>query len=102
MLFRSNATNLYYKVNGTIHSMYSVMKLFERVSPKNINLFKGLGEMDVEQLADSTMHPDGNRTLVRYTFEDAKKEIEQIKYIQSNKDQLLSKINVSRYELLGR
>ena len=77
------------------------MKAYEKSQPSSIKRFKGLGEMDDYQLAESVFDPDGERTLIQYTFEDAKKEIEQIKYIQSNKDQLLSKINVSRYELLG-
>lgn len=96
-----NNNNLYYRMDGEIVSMYKLMKTYDESNPSNIKRFKGLGEMNEDQLKESTFDPDGDRTLIRYTFDDAVKEIEQIKYIQSNKDQLLNRINVSRYELLG-
>ena len=101
LIYNENANRLYYMMDGEVTSLYFIMKAFEKSQPSSIKRFKGLGEMNDSQLAESVFDPEGQRVLIQYTFEDAKKEIEQIKYIQSNKDQLLSKINVSRYELLG-
>ena len=47
--------------------------------------------MNEEQLQETTLHPDMNRTLIRYTSADIMREIEQIRFIESNKNQLLDK-----------
>lgn len=58
--------------------------------------------MDPEQLAESTMHPDSPyRTLIRYTLESAKEEIEMIRYLESNRQELVKDIKVSRIDLMG-
>lgn len=101
LIHRENAGNIYYKLDNELVSLYTLMKTYEKSQPTGITRFKGLGEMDGWQLAESVFQQEGQRLLIQYTFDDAKKEIEQIKYIQSNKNELLSKINVSRYELLG-
>lgn len=101
LIHEVNNNNIHYRINDQIVTMYQLMSIYKKSEPKGLIRYKGLGEMNIDQLAESTIHPDGNRTLIRYTFEDAKKEIERIQWINSNKDQLLSKINVSRYELLG-
>ena len=66
------------------------------------SIFKGLGEMSYQKLAESTLHPDGNRTLIRYTLEDAKEELEAIREYESDMKKILSHIGkVSRTELMG-
>lgn len=58
--------------------------------------------MDPHQLAESTMHPDSPyRTLMRYTLESAKEEIEMIRYLESNRQELVKDIKVSRIDLMG-
>lgn len=107
----------YYKINGEIGSIYDIMKGFEKTQPSHLQRYKGLGEMDADQLAESTMLPDitipvkvdvnktkkvtGNRTLIRYTLEDAKEEIELIRKYESDYSQLFKFVgNVSRQDLI--
>ena len=93
---------VYYTLNGEEASLYRIMTEYEKSSPKNIQRFKGLGEMSYQKLAESTIHPDGNRTLIRYTLEDAKEELEAIREYESDMKKILSHIgSVSRSELTG-
>ena len=90
--------SLYYKVNGQVMTLYDIMLLFRSSAPK-MERYKGLGEQNPEDLAESTIRPDGVRTLIRYTIEDIKQEIELIRYIDSNKGILLKNVNITRHEL---
>jgi len=108
----------YYKINGTVGSIYDVMEGFKKTQPNHLQRYKGLGEMDEDQLAESTLLPDitiplkvddgkrtrnvtGNRTLIRYTLEDAKEEIELIRKYESDYSQLFKFVgNVSRQDLI--
>jgi len=90
---------MFYKINGVIRSLYDLMRSFKLSTPPNITRFKGLGEMDPQQLADSTLHPDTDRTLIQYTIDDVKSEIETIQYLESNKGELIKDIKVSRSDI---
>jgi len=90
---------MFYRINGEVKSLYDLMKLFESSTPPNLTRFKGLGEMNPQQLADSTLHPDTDRTLIQYTIEDVKSEIETIQYLESNKGELIKDIKVSRSDI---
>lgn len=92
----------YYRLNGEIASLYDIMVAYENSEPSSITRYKGLGEMDPEELAMSTILPgdEGQRVLVRYTMEDAIKEINEIRYLESNKNELLKGIKVSRIDVL--
>ena len=57
-----------------------------------------LGEMNPKELAISTVHPDYNRTLIRYTTDDIEREIQEIRRIDSNMKELLEGID-TEYEL---
>ena len=57
--------------------------------------------MDPGQLYESTMNPQ-TRTLIQYTTDDIKKEVEQIRRIESDMSQLLIGLdNLSRFDVLG-
>lgn len=57
--------------------------------------------MDGDQLGESTLHPDGQRTLIRYTVESAEKELNRMAYLESNKNELLKDIKVNKIDLIG-
>ena len=88
-----------YIVNGNPLSLYDAVKVFESFRPDNIKRYKGLGEMDPEELKVSTIHPSYDRTLIRYTVEDIKKEISEIRKIESDFSVLLKGIRVNKDDL---
>jgi hypothetical protein len=96
-----NNDNFYYLINGELKSIYQIMTIYNKVSPSSIQRYKGLGEMDEDELAESTLYPGSDRTLVRYTLQDAKEEIEAIREYESDSKKILSLVgNVSRDDLL--
>ena len=82
-----------YKLNGYDMTLYQLMTEFNRFIPAKLSRFKGLGEMDESMLGNSTLNYD-NRTLIRYNFEDITKDIEQMRFINNNKDVLLKDLNI--------
>ena len=86
-------------LNGNRVTLYGLMKAFEAFMPMNINRYKGLGEMKGSELAESTLHPDSNRTLMQYSIDDVKREIEAIKAIETDKSVLLKDIKVTKFDL---
>ena len=94
-----NNDKVMYKLNGDIVTIYTLMKAFEASAPSSVTRYKGLGEQNPEQLAESTLHPDSDRTLIRYTIEDVKQEIESIRYLESNRALLLQNTKVTRQDI---
>ena len=92
----------YYSINGKIQSIYQVMKLYKDFCDKSkVQRFKGLGEMSKTQLAESTMHPDMDRTLIRYTINDVKETTKVIREFESNTKKILGEVGrVTRMDLL--
>lgn len=92
-------TQYVYMLNTQYKSIYEIMTIFESTSPKGIERYKGLGEMDGKKLFESTVNFD-NRVLIRFTLEDAKKEVEQIRYYENNINELISTVKVSRFDVM--
>ena len=88
---------LYY-LNGKPATLYDVMMAFEKFRPSNIQRYKGLGEMPSADLRVSTIHPDYDRTLLQLTVTDIKKQIEEIREIQSNLSSLLEDVDMASFE----
>ena len=96
-----NNDNLFYNINGEKKSIYNIMRLYDTVSPSSVQRYKGLGEMDYDELAESTLYPGSDRTLVRYTLEDIKEEIEAVREYESNPKKILGLVNnVTRDDLI--
>ena len=92
---------LYYLMNGQPCTLYEIMKAFDNSAPSNIQRYKGLGEMGADQIAVSTLRPDSDRTLIRYTLNDAKEEMAAIREFESDRSKLLDFVGtVKRSDLM--
>ena len=80
-----NNTDLFYRVNDEVVSLYSLMCKFDEQNPS--------------QLAVSALHPKGDRTLIRYTIESAKEEIESLRRIDSSMASLLREVKITKAEI---
>ena len=96
-----NENEPYYILNGQSQSLYGVRIAFSKYEPAHLDRFKGLGEMDPDMLGISTLRPGdaGNRLLVRYTFKDVEREMQEMRAINSNKDVLLRGLNITRQDI---
>lgn len=94
-----NNINIFYKINGEKVSIYTLMCKFDNTIPSGLTRFKGLGEQDPKELGISALRPDGDRTLIRYTIESAKEEIETLRKIDSNMASLLRDVKITKVDL---
>lgn len=94
-----NNTDLFYRVNDEMVSLYSLMVQFDNMIPSGLIRYKGLGEQNPDQLALSALHPKGDRTLIRYTIESAKEEIESLRRIDSSMASLLREVRITKAEI---
>lgn len=89
----------FYHINGQRVTLYGLMSLFDKETPNSLQRYKGLGEQNPEKLSVSALHPEGDRTLIRYSIEDAKREIDAIRYYESNKYDLVKGAQVTRFDI---
>lgn len=92
--------HLMFLVNGEKTGLYDLVSSAMN-SSMSVSRFKGLGEMDAYQLAESTMDPN-TRTLIQYTVDDINETIKIIRQYNSNKKMILQKIgSIDRRDLIG-
>jgi len=90
-----------YIMNNQMCTIYDIMKAFDNSAPSHIQRYKGLGEMSSDQIAVSTLRPDADRTLIRYTLADAKEELAVIREFESDRSKLLNFVGtVKRSDLM--
>lgn len=94
-----NNTNIFYRVNGTDVSIYTLMCMFDNMIPSGLTRYKGLGEQNPASLGVSALRPDGDRTLIRYTMESAKDEIETLRHIDSSMASLLRDVKITKVDI---
>lgn len=74
-----------FEINGKKEqSIYDVMQAMRKYIPDNVQRFKGLGELEPQELKDLCMDPK-KRTVVIMRFEDYEKDMEKISVIMSTK-----------------
>lgn len=73
----------FFKLNGVQSSLYGLCKAFKDFSPE-VDRFKGLGENDAKDLAETAVLPGSHRTLVQYTIEDYDKQVNDVRNVMSN------------------
>lgn len=91
--------SLFYKVDGENVSIYTLMCKFDAMIPSGLTRYKGLGEQNPAQLGVSALRPDGDRTLIRYTMESAKDEIETLRRIDSTMASLLRDVKITKADI---
>lgn len=81
-------------------TIYDIMKLYNSTIPNGLQRYKGLGEMEKDDLKYSTILPE-NRTLIRYTLDDAKATFKEVREFESNPKRILKEIKtISRDDLV--
>ena len=87
-------------INGQKKGLYELVSAAME-SQNSVARFKGLGEMNANQLKESTMNPD-TRTLIQYTVDDINETMKIIRQYDSNKKMILQKVgSVNREDLIG-
>lgn len=94
-----NNASLFYNVDGEKNTIYTLMTKFNNMIPSGLTRYKGLGEQNPEQLGVSALRPDGDRTLIRYTIESAKEEIETLRRIDNSMGSLLRDVKITKADI---
>lgn len=95
-----NENHMRFIVNGQKVGLYDLVSTAMNTIG-SVNRFKGLGEMNADQLAESTMSPN-TRTLIQYTVDDINETTKIIRQYDSNKHMILQETGVvDRSALIG-
>ena len=87
----------YFRVDGKVTSLYELMSMANANMP-NLKRYKGLGEQNPSELKESTVDIN-NRTLIQYTMDSAKEEIEMIRIIDDDRGSLLRGITITKQDI---
>lgn len=87
----------YFRVDGKVTSLYELMSMANANMP-NLKRYKGLGEQNPSELKESTVDIN-NRTLIQYTMDSAKEEIEMIRIIDEDRGSLLRGITITKQDI---
>lgn len=80
-----NSTIYGYSISGSDDkSLYDVMHMIRKYIPKGVKRFKGLGELDPDEMRELCMDPK-SRTVVIFKFKDFEKDMDKISIIMSTK-----------------
>lgn len=80
-----NSTIYGYSISGSDDkSLYDVMHTIRKYIPKGVKRFKGLGELDPDEMRELCMDPK-SRTVVIFKFKDFEKDMDKISIIMSTK-----------------
>lgn len=82
-----------YEINGEKDkSLFDVMQAMRKYIPNGVQRFKGLGELEPQELHDLCMDPE-KRTVVIMKFKDYDNDMEKINVIMSTKQQYVEARN---------
>ena len=90
----------FFLINGELSTIYDLMSIFKRLEPKNMTRYKGLGEMEPDDLAQSTILPNSGRTLRQYTINDCKAELAYLMQAQSDKSVFIKGLNIKKEDII--
>lgn len=93
-------TEYYFKLDNNLVSLYTLMYEFDKNKPTGMRRFKGLGEMSGEQLRESTLDPEGTRSIIQYTAKDIIEEVETMRYLNSNMNLIGENVKIRRLDLM--
>lgn len=91
--------SMYYILNGEKVTLLTLMKTFESLTPNGLTRYKGLGEQNPSQLGESVLRPDSDRTLIRYTLDSVKEEIESLRCIDSTMAVLINTAKITKQDI---
>lgn len=96
----ANNVLLSFILNDKLCSLYELVSKFEKSAPSHIIRYKGLGQMNAKQLQCTTLHPDMDRTLIRYNVVSASEYITKMRALETDKCQLLVGRTNSREDIM--
>lgn len=92
LIKKINKNKIYYKINENVNgqivergemSLGQFFMFIKKFQPEITTRYKGLGELDPEELWDTTMNPN-KRVLIRLSMEDVEAEVEKFRILHGD------------------